>query len=160
MRASRRRRKTATAFWEGGRIVVVVPTHVRGSARQELVDWLVERARARRPGAEGSDEALVARAAELADRYLGGVRPASIRWVTNQSKRWASCTAGSGEIRLSHRLQHVPGWVLDAVVVHELAHLVEPNHSPGFRRLANRYPKQREASLFLEGFQLGLDQRA
>jgi hypothetical protein len=46
--------------------------------------------------------------------------------------------------------------VLDAVIVHELAHLIEPNHSPRFRELETRYPRRREADLFLEGYTLGL----
>jgi predicted metal-dependent hydrolase len=155
-----RRRKTATAFWEDGRIVVVLPAHVRGARRDELVDWLVARAEARRPHARGSDEALAARAAQLADRYVDGVRPTAIRWVTNQQKRWGSCTASTGEIRLSHRLQPVPGWVLDAVVVHELTHLVHPDHSAAFHEVADRYPRHAEAAVFLEGYTLGLEDPA
>ena len=157
VRSSTRRRKTATAFWEGGRIVVVVPSHVRRADRPELVEWLVARVLARRPRAGSSDEALDGRAAQLADRYLDGSRPASIRWVTNQGKRWGSCSSETAEIRLSHRLQLVPGWVLDATIVHELAHLVHPNHSPEFHRLADRHPRQREAGIYLEGYSLGLD---
>jgi hypothetical protein len=156
IRVSRRRRKTATAFWEAGRIVVVVPSHVQGRDRQEIVEWLVTRARAKRPGMGTGDHALAGRAAVLADRYVDGVRPTSIRWVTNQNKRWGSCSAHSGEIRLSHRLQPVPEWVLDAIIVHELAHLVLPDHSPRFHEIAGRYPRQSEAALFLEGYQLGL----
>lgn len=156
VRTSTRRRKTATAFWEGGRIVVVVPAHVRRADRPELVEWLVARVLAKRPGTRASDEALARRAALLADRYVDGERPASIRWVTNQGKRWGSCTAATREIRLSHRLRSVPGWVLDATIVHELAHLVHPDHSPEFHRIADRYPRQREAAAFLEGYSLGL----
>ena len=157
VRTSVRRRKTATAFWERGRIVVVVPAHVRGPERAAMVDWLVGRVRAKRPGFGISDGMLARRAELLADRYVDGVRPRSIRWVGNQNKRWGSCTADTGEIRLSNRLRAVPEWVLDAVIVHELAHLVEPNHSPRFHRIADRHPRQREASLFLDGYQLGID---
>jgi predicted metal-dependent hydrolase len=77
--------------------------------------------------------------------------------VTNQEKRWGSCTAETGEIRLSHRLRGVPDWVLDAVLVHELAHLVHPDHSAAFHALADRYERQAEASVFLDGFALGLE---
>lgn len=159
VRVSTRRKKSAVSYWEDGRIVVVLPSHVGAERRAELVRWLVERALARRPGAASSDDELSRRAADLADRYVDGVRPASVRWVTNQQKRWGSCSTGTGDIRLSHRLREVPGWVLDAVLVHELTHLLHPNHSAGFHRVANRYPRQREASLFLEGYHLGLDRR-
>ena len=41
--------------------------------------------------------------------------------------------------------------------IHELAHLVHPDHSPAFHELANRFERQGEASTFLEGYQLGLE---
>ena len=102
------------------------------------------------------DDELLARAIELSDRYLVGARPASVRWVTNQSARWGSCSYYSGEIRLSHRLRAVPGWVLDSVLVHEVAHLTHPDHSPAFHRLAGAYPRHKEAGVFLAGYGLGL----
>ena len=54
----------------------------------------------------------------------------------------------------------VPDWVLDAVVVHELAHLLEPSHNARFRRLASRFPRMEEADVFLAGFTLGADTMA
>jgi hypothetical protein len=157
VRTSKRRRKSATAYWSDGRIVVLLPSHLRGIERKEMVDWLVARVMSRRPGAGASDQALFDRARQLGRRYVPGADPLSVRWVTNQHKRWASCTAETGEIRLSHRLRDVPQWVLDAVIVHELAHLVYPDHSPRFHELADRFPRQADASTFLEGYALGLD---
>jgi hypothetical protein len=157
IRTSRRRRKSATAYWSDGRIVVLLPSHLRGTERKEMVDWLVARVMSRRPRAAASDEALFDRAKHLGLRYVPAAAPASVRWVTNQQKRWASCTAQTGEIRLSHRLRGVPEWVLDAVLVHELAHLVYPDHSARFHELADRFPRQGEATTFLEGYALGLD---
>jgi hypothetical protein len=157
IRTSKRRRKSATAYWSDGRIVVLLPSHLRGTERKEMVDWLVARVMSGRPLAAASDEALFDRAKHLGVRYVPGAAPASVRWVTNQQKRWASCTAQTGEIRLSHRLRGVPEWVLDAVLVHELAHLVYPDHSARFHELADRFPRQAEATVFLEGYALGLD---
>ncbi|MGC8472722.1 MAG: M48 family metallopeptidase [Acidimicrobiales bacterium] len=156
VRTSSRRRKTATAFWENGQIVVVLPSHVPKADRAGIVDRLVARVLAKRPRATTSDDALVARAELLADRYVEGIRPTSIRWVTNQGKRWASCSPQTGEIRISHRLRTVPGWVLDATIVHELAHLLHADHSTAFHAVANRYPRQHDAHVFLEGYSLGL----
>lgn len=158
VRTSARRKKTATAYWEGGKIVALVPARLKARERDETVKWLVDRVLASRAQATRSDEELMSRAIELGRRYLDGVSPKSIRWVSNQSKRWGSCTAENSEIRLSHRLQALPSWVLDAVIIHELAHLVHPNHSKEFHALVKRYPKSDEASTFLDGYSIGLNQ--
>ncbi len=158
IRSSTRRRKTAAAYWQGDRIVVVLPSRLSAADRAEMVESLVARVLSHRPHATTSDETLGERAAMLAGAYLDGVRPTSVRWVTNQQRRWASCTPSTGEIRVSERLRPVPDWVLDAVLVHELAHLIEVGHSPRFRNLADRYPRMADADVFLEGFHLGLDQ--
>lgn len=157
IRTSARRRKTATAFWEHDRIVVVLPSWMPRAHRPEMVEALVRRVLAQQPNRHASDEDLSERAALLARRYLHGTVPRSIRWVTNQQRRWGSCSAHSGEIRISDRLRVVPSWVLDAVLVHELAHLEEASHSARFHELADRYPRMAEADVFLEGFGLGLE---
>ncbi len=157
VRVSTRRRKTSEAKWVGGRIVVSVPAHLNLATRQKTVDWLVERLMTRhRFQSTHGDDQLLERAIELSDRYLVGARPKSVRWVTNQSARWGSCSWYKGEIRISHRLQTVPGWVLDSVLVHEVAHLTHHDHSRAFHALANAYPRHKEAGLFLAGYGLGL----
>lgn len=152
---STRRRKSASAFWRDGRVVVVLPASMPRAARAEMVEDLVRRVLKYRPHLAASDRDLADRAELLAERFLDGVRPASIRWVANQQSQWGSCSCGSREIRISDRLRVVPQWVLDAVLVHELAHLVEPNHSARFRALAARYPRSKDADVFLDGFSLG-----
>jgi predicted metal-dependent hydrolase len=156
VRVSKRRKKTAGAHWEGDRIVVVVPTHLRGAARDEMVEILSRRMMRHRPHLHTSDDQLAQRARTLGQRYLDGVEPTSIRWSTNQNKRWGSCTIQTREIRISDRLRVAPDWVLDAVIVHEMAHLFEHRHNAHFHQLENRYPRRREADLFLEGYALGL----
>jgi predicted metal-dependent hydrolase len=156
VRVSKRRKKTAGAHWEGDRIVVVVPVHLRGIERDQMVESLSRRLANHRPHLHASDDQLEQRAHALGRRYLDGVVPSSIRWSTNQVKRWGSCTIQTREIRISERLRVVPDWVLDAVIVHELAHLFEPNHSPRFRELESRYPRRADADVFLEGYSLGL----
>src|SRR6476620_10101286 len=81
--------------------------------------------------------------------------PASMSWVTNQNARWGSCTPGDRTIRLSDRLQQMPGWVVDYVLVHELAHLLEAGHTPEFWAWVDRYPKAEKAKGYLEGFSTG-----
>jgi predicted metal-dependent hydrolase len=118
VRTSTRRRKTATAFWQQDRVVVVLPSWMPRDERPAMVEALVQRVLAQRPNHQASDDDLSERAALLAGRYLKGTPPRSIRWVSNQHRRWGSCSAHNGEIRISDRLRVVPPWVLDAVLVH------------------------------------------
>jgi hypothetical protein len=112
-----------------------------------------------RPQNAAGDGALEERALALAEEYNDGVVPSSVRWVKNQQARWASCSPASREIRISSRLRQCPQWVIDAVLVHELAHLQEVGHTAKFNELAERYPQQLESALFLEGYALGLGLR-
>jgi len=159
VRASAKRKKTGTAHWSGSRIVVQIPARLKGKERVRFVDELVERLLTQRPQNSSGDAELEERARVLAESYLDGVEAASVRWVANQQRRWASCSPASREIRVSSRLRQCPQWVIDAVLVHELAHLIEADHSPAFYDLANRLPRQHESALFLDGFALGLGLR-
>ena len=156
IRASSRRTKTGSAHWSGTKIVVAIPSRLRGAEREHFVDELVRRAMRERPQSAAHDAALEERARVLAELYTSGRLPSGVRFVANQKHRWASCSPGNGEIRLSNRLRNVPDWVLDAVLVHELAHLHYVEHSSEFHLIANRHPRQNDAEIFLEGYQLGL----
>lgn len=159
IRASQRRKKTGTAHWSGDRIIVQIPARIRGRERTAFVDELVARLLTQRPQSAAGDGALEERANVLAELYNDGVLPSSVRWVSNQHSRWASCSPATKEIRVSSRLSQCPEWVIDAVLVHELAHLQEADHSPAFYEIANRHPRQDECALFLEGYGLGLGLR-
>lgn len=106
----------------------------------------------RRSPARESDAALLARCHELSDSYLDAkARPNSVRWVAPMRTRWASCTPSQGTIRVSRQLRDVPPWVLDYVLVHELAHLLVPTHGPRFWKLVSGYAKSERAIGYLEG---------
>jgi len=157
VRRSTRRRRTVSAYRDGETIVVLVPARLGKAEEQRLVSDLVERITRReashaRSGARRGDAALMQRAAELSARYLDGrPQPSSVRWVRNMATRWGSCTMVDRTIRLSHRLQSMPSWVIDYVLVHELAHLLEPGHGPRFWNWVNRYPRTERARGYLEG---------
>lgn len=99
-----------------------------------------------------SDAALAERASVLSAKYLGGRSlPSSVRWVTNQNSRWGSATPADGSIRLSDKLRPMPQWVIDYVLLHELAHLLVAGHNAAFWRLLEAYPETERAKAFLEG---------
>ena len=148
------RRASATAFVRDGRIVVQLPAGMDPVAESALVDRLVARVSGRqRAEVVGGDGELAQRARDLADRYLEGVRPTSVTWSGRMRRRWGSCTPADGSIRISRSLAAFPDWVLDYVLVHELAHLVEPGHGRAFHDLVARYPQSDRARGFLEGVQ-------
>jgi predicted metal-dependent hydrolase len=91
---------------------------------------------------------LAERAATLAARH-DLPRPASIRWVDDMRTRWGSCTPSTGAIRLSSALAPFPDWVVDYVIVHELAHLRVAGHTAEFWRLVARYPRAERARGYL-----------
>lgn len=152
IRSPRRRRSAQARAREDGTIVVRVPAGLPAAEEDRLVRKLVDKvAGLDRARAAGGDEELFARAIELADRYLDGVRPTSVTWSSRMTTRWGSCSIHSGAIRISDRLAGAPSWVLDGVLVHELAHLVHADHSPAFHALADRHPQHQRVRGFLEG---------
>ena len=142
---SARRRKTVQAREVGGVLHVSIPATMSHAEEQRHVAEMVRRMRRR---AESTLVDLPARAAALAAAH-GLRRPSSIRWVDNQEWRWGSCTPADGTIRISTRLAIEPSWVLDYVIVHELAHLTVPGHGPSFWALVERYPRAERARGFL-----------
>lgn len=152
VRRSSRRTRTVSAFRDGDRVVVSIPARMSAEDERRWVASMLERLARSEGRRKPSDAALSARAAELSARYLDGrAQPRSVRWVDNQGSRWGSCTPADGSVRLSARLQDMPGWVLDYVLVHELAHLLEPGHTEAFWLLVGRYPKTERARGYLDG---------
>jgi hypothetical protein len=91
---------------------------------------------------------LTDRAKTLARRYDLSF-PKEIRWVDDMTTRWGSCTPSTSTIRMSSRLGKFPDWVIDYVIVHELAHLQHADHSARFWKVVNRYPKTERAIGYL-----------
>jgi len=156
VRRSRRRRRTVSAYRDDdGTIVVLIPARMTRREEREWVSTMVGRLKRSEERRRPTDETLARRAAQLSEKYLGGLaRPASVRWVANQHQRWGSCTPEDRTIRLSSRLQGMPAWVVDYVLLHELAHLLEAGHTKGFWSLVDQYPRAERAKGFLEGVAL------
>lgn len=154
VRRSTRRKRTISARLEGETLVVLAPAHVSQRELDAAVAELGAKIDARREARTGqrSDEALMVRAMELSRRHLEArAVPTEVRWVTNQNSRWGSCTPSTGVIRITHRLQSAPDYVLDYVLIHELAHLLESGHGPAFKAWERRAPHHDRARGFLEG---------
>ncbi|MFD8416689.1 M48 family metallopeptidase [Streptomyces sp. NPDC059650] len=152
VRRSARRRRTVAAYREGDRTVVLIPARMSEAEERRWVGVMLDRLAARETRRTLGDAELAERADRLSEQYLGArARPRSVRWVTNQNTRWGSCTPAEGSIRLSHRLQGKPEYVVDYVLLHELAHLLVPGHGPRFWALLEAYPRTERARGYLEG---------
>jgi predicted metal-dependent hydrolase len=96
----------------------LIPESQRGKRKQVLQDWYVAKA------SEIIPPRVECRAHEL------GVSVTSVKIVDNRY-RWGSCTVNN-HVHYNWRLIKAPMFVIDYVIVHELAHLIESNHTPRF----------------------------
>jgi hypothetical protein len=151
---SARRTRTASAKLIDDRIQVRIPANLSAAEEHQLIDDVVTKLKRKTTSVQLSDAGLQTRAEQLNQKILeGNAHIGSIRWVTNQNKRWGSCSPATGDIRISHRLKGVPDYVLDAVIVHELVHtFITDGHSATFWAWADRAPKAERAKGFLEAW--------
>ena len=150
IKRSDNRSKTVTARERNGVLEILAPATMSEAELTPIIERLQKRIAGRKVRANIDDDGLEKRARELNQQYFEGkLSWHSIRWVTNQNTRHGSCTPSQGTIRISHRLATMPRFVLDYVVVHELAHLLEANHGPKFWKLVNRFPRTERARGYL-----------
>jgi predicted metal-dependent hydrolase len=153
VRRSMRRRSTVSAYREGDTVVVLLPGRMSQADEAHWIAMMLQRLDAQEQRRWPTDDQLLRRAEALSGRYLDGkAKPLTVRWVTNQNARWGSCTPSDRAIRLTTRLRGMPEWVLDYVLLHELAHLLVPTHGPRFWALLDAYPHTERARGYLEGF--------
>lgn len=151
VRRSARRKRTVAARLERGNLIVYVPARLSAAEEAKWVEAMRARleAKERRRRLNSSGD-LERRAQELNKQYFGGqLSWTSLSYVGNQNSRYGSCTVAKATIRLSETLLDMPPWVRDYVLVHELAHLVVPNHSAEFWALVSRYPLTERARGYL-----------
>jgi predicted metal-dependent hydrolase len=135
-----------------------VPTHLERAGRRPVVQLEDDHLALRVPVDADPHDALVAwyrksaRAVfeQRVDEWAAcfGLRAGKVS-IREQRTRWGSCTH-EGDLSFNWRLVLAPEWVLDSIVVHELCHIDELNHSDRFWALLDeRYPRHQEASDWL-----------
>lgn len=157
IRSNRRRKTVSARLLNWHTLEIRVPAHLSEAQIEQITQEMVARALRKRRTMRNyaSDETLEQRATHYNDLYFAGqLRWRSIRFVSNQQRRFGSCSPTRGTIRISDRLRHVPDFVLDYVIIHELAHLLQPDHSPTFWELVYRYPKTERARGYLMAMEL------
>jgi predicted metal-dependent hydrolase len=139
-----------------GVLELLVPASMPLAERQHWAEVMSRRLLRRAERTRPSDERLAERARTLNKRHFDG----RLAWTSiafaEMERLWGSCTFTEGAIRIAHRAASLPDWVLDYLLVHELAHLVHSDHGAEFHELENRYPLTERA----KGYLLALDSMA
>jgi len=138
---SKKRRRTVSARILKDTLIVRAPAHIPESRLEKVIAELKARIERKQLKDElNKHENLTQRAKEFNLQYFGNtLKISSIEYVTDQNSRFGSCNYQTGCIRISQRISAMPQWVRDYVIIHELAHLVVPNHSQAFWDVVNRY---------------------
>ena len=152
-----------------GRIVVRAPRRMSGrdidrfvSEKEEWIERSLEKIRQARERAESCERLTFEEIDRLADKALEYI-PERVRYfaplvgvdygritVRNQKTRWGSCS-GKGNLNFNCLLMLTPAEVIDYMVVHELCHLKEMNHSPKFWAEVERVlPDYKQSRLWLK----------
>lgn len=142
---SKKRRRTVSAQMHGDVLRVSIPSWMSKSEEATNVAEMVRRFK-RKIATQEVD--LTDRARILAKRYSLRT-PDSIEWAENLTSVWGLCTPSTKTIRISTRLIGFPSWVLDYVIVHELAHLHVSGHGPDFWEITRHYEKTERAIGYL-----------
>jgi len=154
--ATRRRRRTVSARLRSGVLELLVPAWMPVAEREHWAEAMRRRIERRMLRSLPSDERLERRAQVLNRRHFGG----RLRWTSiafaEMASRWGSCSFSDGSIRVAARAAGLPEWVLDYLLVHELAHLEHSDHGPAFHELESRYPLTERA----KGYLMALDHQA
>ena len=151
-----RRRRSMSAFRQGGVIEIHIPAKMSKRQELEIIPEMIAMVLRREGRSRKTDLQLLDIGMELLAKYLPDfdVVPASINW-RNMSERWGSCTTVDRTIRISDRLIGAPNYVLNYIIFHELIHLKIPGHDQDFYNYLNRFTDQQKCEAFLEGFELG-----
>ncbi len=150
IKRSRKRRKTVNAQIKDGVLVVQAPAAMSDRELEPIIAKLRKRLEAKLVVTPQTNAELEKRAKQLNKKYFNGrLQWEELKYVTNQNKRYGSCSPTQRKIRLNHRLASMPEFVRDYVIVHELAHLEQANHGPKFWELVYNYPLTERARGYL-----------
>jgi len=143
---SRNRTRTAGAQQKKDHFVLTVPYFLKKEQIEEIKNKFrkkIERSQKRKNNLE-----------KLADQlnrqyFKSKLKYSSANWSDRQKIILGSCSIRDKNIRLSGSLRRAPIWVIKAVLLHELAHLVYPDHGRKFNRKMSEYPRLERAKGYL-----------
>lgn len=147
---SAKRKRTIQAKMVKGKLWIYLPSGMTKAEEQKWIKEMTERFEKQKQRQKlNSNGMLQKRAQQLNKQYFNDVLDFDIQYVTNQTSKFGSCTPRTKIIRVSDRIATMPQWVQDYVVIHELAHLIHPNHSKKFWEKVYQYKYTERAKGYL-----------
>lgn len=147
---SKKRKKTVQAKIVDDTLRIYLPS---GLSKKEESKWIqkmkTQIEKKQRKHQLNNTNDLQKRAERINNQYFDGSLSFSIQFVTNQTTKHGSCTPSSKRIRIADEIADYPAYVQDYLIMHELTHLIYPNHSKAFWEKVNEYPYVERAKGFL-----------
>ncbi|MFA5337975.1 MAG: M48 family metallopeptidase [Candidatus Omnitrophota bacterium] len=155
---STKRRRTVSARVVNDCLVVSAPCAISEENLTKIVsDFKLKFEKKKIKDELDRNQPLAEIAAILNKKYFNNqLKINFIEYVTGQNSKYGCCNYIDGHIRISHKVGLMPKWVRDYVLIHEMAHLIVPNHSKAFWDIVYRYELVERARGFLmaTGFSL------
>lgn len=151
---SKRRKKSISAYRQGGRIVISIPARLSKADEKAIVPEMIAKIRSQEADATPGEADLAERIDQLLSELAPEIsaRPSSVNWRPMR-ERWGSCTGIDRTIRISDRLKLAPRYALDYVLFHEAIHLHIFDHGPEFAEILSRFEESELASAYLDGYE-------
>lgn len=148
---SQRRRRTVSARLVKDTLLVNAPLMLPRIRLDRIIEGFKVKFEKKKLKEElKKSESLADIAVRLNARYFTNqLKINSIEYAANQNHKFGCCNYRTARIRISHRVGFMPDWVRDYVIIHEMAHLIEPNHSREFWIIVSRYKLAERARGFL-----------
>ncbi len=148
---SRRRKRTIGARLVKDELLVSAPLAISQERLDKIIaDFKIKFEKKKLKQELDRNQNLIDIAGKLNDKYFQNkLKVNSIEYVTDQESKFGCCNYRDARIRISHRIGLMPNWVRDYVIIHEMAHLIEPNHSRAFWDIVGRYELAERARGFL-----------
>lgn len=150
--SSKKRKRTASARIKKGVLEIRVPAWI-GKKRAEFLAKKFLKKIKKKQRLFSSDKILARKAEIINQKYFDGkLAGFKIIWSKKMISSFGICSPEKKLIRISSRVKNFPSWVFDYLIIHELAHLVYPNHGRKFWQKVGEFPKAEQARGFLQGF--------
>ncbi|MBN2789825.1 MAG: M48 family metallopeptidase [Candidatus Delongbacteria bacterium] len=148
VKRSKRRKKTLQASLRDNTVKILAPHHTSDGDIKAFLNKFLEKLELKEIILNNDDE-LLKRSLKLKKKFIPEAPDYSIEFQGTLLRTWGKCYTRQRKIVINPVLATYPKWVMDYVIIHEIAHLLVPNHGKDFRSLINRFKLKERAVGFL-----------